>query len=153
MICRSAHNDAPGLMNVFLGPLAFNISGTHCTIFFNSDFFRFQGKTFPSVSLATARVFIPPEEIPDDDLQSLVISGLDPTKFLDPKYIPLRKLECSSNGKQCLMVAEPFHSPSLVFKDYSMQMVGQYVNYFLERRKKEQLITEKDMRRIEVVAN
>ena len=103
----------------------------------------FQGKPFPFVSLTTARIFISSEEIPSMDLSRLVDCGLEPSKFLHSKYIPLTKLELHSDATQHLLIAEPFHSPSLVFKDYSMQLVGQYVNYFLGKKKLKKNETKK----------
>ncbi len=42
-----------------------------------------------------------------------------------------------SNG---LNVAELFHGPTLAFKDLSLGVVGQLINYFLEKRQKHMTI-------------
>ncbi len=42
-----------------------------------------------------------------------------------------------SNG---LNVAELFHGPTLAFKDLSLGVVGQLINYFLEKKQKHMTI-------------
>jgi threonine synthase len=39
-----------------------------------------------------------------------------------------------------LNVAELFHGPTLAFKDLSLGIVGQLINYFLEKRRKHMII-------------
>ena len=64
---------------------------------------------------------------------------MSPEKF-HPQYIPIIDMGVDSDirddkGRCChLLRAEAYHSPSLVFKDYSMQVVGQYLNYFSKRK-------------------
>jgi len=96
--------------------------------------------TFVFIAKYIARLYISRDEIPTNDLDELVEAALSPERF-HPDYIPIVDMGTDASfqdkkGRKChLYRAEAYHSPSLVFKDYSMQVVGHYMNYFTQKNK------------------
>ncbi|XP_063313695.1 threonine synthase-like 2 isoform X1 [Pelobates fuscus] len=73
-------------------------------------------------------LFIPVESIPRKDLDDLIDRAL--TRFRHDDIIPLRRLESGLN------VLEMWHGATHAFKDLAMSCVGQFLDFFLKKRKK-----------------
>lgn len=63
--------------------------------------------------------------IPATTLESLVDSAYD--HFYHEAIAPIKQLDNQ------LFIMELFHGPTLAFKDYALQMLGQFFQYFLEK--------------------
>ncbi|XP_030841318.1 threonine synthase-like 2 [Strongylocentrotus purpuratus] len=73
-------------------------------------------------------LFVGEDEVPTSDLNDIVDQAV--AKLKHPKVSKVTRL---SNG---LNVAELFHTRTLAFKDLSMVTLGQFMKYFLAKRKK-----------------
>lgn len=73
-------------------------------------------------------LFVGEDEVPTSDLNDIVDQAV--AKLKHPKVSKVTRL---SNG---LNVAELFHTKTLAFKDLSMVTLGQFMKYFLAKRKK-----------------
>ncbi len=71
-------------------------------------------------------------EIPDDDLHKLIDTAYK--DFRHPAIAPLVQLDHN------LLVLELFHGPTLAFKDFALQLLGQLFDYLLERENKKVVI-------------
>src|SRR3954469_7974974 len=81
---------------------------------FSRDLSRFEGLSYPELCFEFMRVFA--TDIPPETLRSLVNASY--TRFNDPAIAPLRKLGPG------LHVLELFHGPTLAFKDFALQLLG-----------------------------
>ncbi|MBI5767099.1 MAG: threonine synthase [Verrucomicrobia bacterium] len=81
---------------------------------FSGDLKRFEGLGYAELCFEFMRVFA--TDIPADTLRALVAQSY--TKFTDPAIAPLKPL-----GKN-LYVLELWHGPTLAFKDFALQLLG-----------------------------
>jgi threonine synthase len=81
---------------------------------FSGDLKRFEGLRYAQLCFEFMRVFA--TDIPADTLCALVAQSY--TKFTDPAIAPLKPL-----GKN-LYVLELWHGPTLAFKDFALQLLG-----------------------------
>lgn len=81
---------------------------------FGGDLARFESLDYAELSCEFLRVFA--TDIPAGTLRSLIAASY--TKFTDPAIAPLKPL-----GKN-LYVLELFHGPTLAFKDFALQFLG-----------------------------
>ncbi|XP_053315355.1 threonine synthase-like 2 [Spea bombifrons] len=72
-------------------------------------------------------MFIPPESVPRKDLDDLIDKAL--VRFRHKDIVPFRRLESGLN------VLEMWHGVTHAFKDLAMSCVGQFLNYFLQKKK------------------
>jgi len=86
--------------------------------------------TYPEVVKNIVRLFVPTCEISDDQLSIAVANAYG--KFSKHEVIPISTLK-TPNGR--INVAELFYGPSKSFKDLSLSLIGQFMQYFMERRK------------------
>ncbi len=68
------------------------------------------------------------DEIPDDDLSKIIKKSY--STFSHKAIAPTKQL--SDNE----YILELFHGPTLAFKDFALQMLGNFFDYFLEKRNK-----------------
>lgn len=71
-------------------------------------------------------------EIPDADLRELIDTAYE--NFRHPAVAPLVQLDHN------LLVLELFHGPTLAFKDFALQLLGQLFDYLLARENKKVVI-------------
>ncbi len=81
---------------------------------FSGSLAKFEGLSYADLCFEFMRVFA--TDIPADTLRRLVAASY--TRFSDPAIAPLKKL-----GKD-LYVLELFHGPTLAFKDFALQLLG-----------------------------
>src|SRR5437016_7193388 len=81
---------------------------------FSKDLKRFEGLSYAELCFEFMRVFA--TDIPAETLRPLVAASY--TKFNDTAIAPLKRL----GGK--LHVLELFHGPTLAFKDFALQLLG-----------------------------
>ena len=81
---------------------------------FSGDLARFEGLDYATLCFEFMRVFA--TDIPPETLRSLVARSY--TKFRDPAIAPLKPLAKN------LYVLELFHGPTLAFKDFALQLLG-----------------------------
>jgi threonine synthase len=81
---------------------------------FSGDLVRFAGLTYPELCFEFLRVFA--TDIPAETLRSLVAQSY--TRFDHPEIAPLKPLAKN------LYVLELFHGPTLAFKDFALQLLG-----------------------------
>jgi len=81
---------------------------------FSGKLAAFEKLSYPELCFEFMRVFA--TDIPADTLRPLVAASY--TKFSDPAIAPLKKL-----GPK-LYVLELFHGPTLAFKDFALQLLG-----------------------------
>ena len=81
---------------------------------FSGDLGRFEGLGYAELCFEFLRVFA--TDIPPETLRSLVAASY--TKFTDPAIAPLKPLAKN------LYVLELFHGPTLAFKDFALQLLG-----------------------------
>ncbi len=72
------------------------------------------------------------DEIPADDLRELIHQSY--ATFRTPDIAPLHKLYSKE------YILELFHGPTLAFKDFALQFLGNLLDYILERRKQDVII-------------
>jgi len=80
---------------------------------------------YPALALEIVRPFVA-GEIPDDDLQTLIERSYSP--FSHTAVAPLRMLSHNE------WVLELYCGPTLAFKDFALQLLGNLLDYVLERR-------------------
>uniref|UniRef100_A0A8C5MBM9 Threonine synthase-like 2 n=1 Tax=Leptobrachium leishanense TaxID=445787 RepID=A0A8C5MBM9_9ANUR len=73
-------------------------------------------------------LFIPVDSIPRKDLNALIDRAM--IRFRHQDIVPLRRLESGLN------VLEMWHGATHAFKDLAMSCVGQFLDYFLQKRMK-----------------
>ncbi|XP_063963604.1 threonine synthase-like 2 [Lytechinus pictus] len=73
-------------------------------------------------------LFVGEDEVPNSDLNDIIDQAV--AKLKHPEVLTVARL---SNG---LNVAELFHTKTLAFKDLSMVTTGQFMKYFLAKKKK-----------------
>ncbi|HVS52280.1 MAG TPA: threonine synthase [Opitutaceae bacterium] len=81
---------------------------------FSRDLKRFEGLGYAELCFEFMRVFA--TDIPADTLRQIVAASY--TKFSDPAIAPLKPLAKN------LYVLELFHGPTLAFKDFALQLLG-----------------------------
>ncbi len=81
---------------------------------FSGDLGRFEPLSYPELCCEFLRVFA--TDIPPETLRSLVAASY--TQFTDPAIAPLKPLAKN------LYVLELFHGPTLAFKDFALQLLG-----------------------------
>ena len=81
---------------------------------FSGDLRRWEGMDYASLCFEFMRVFA--TDIPEDTLRRLVAASY--SRFTDPAIAPLRPLA------QGLYVLELWHGPTLAFKDFALQLLG-----------------------------
>ncbi|KAK6345990.1 threonine synthase [Orbilia blumenaviensis] len=84
--------------------------------------------TFQELAFQIFSLYISPNEIPDEDLKSLIERSY--STFRAEDITPLTTLRNSEN----LHLLELFHGPTFAFKDVALQFVGNLFEYFLARR-------------------
>lgn len=72
-------------------------------------------------------LFIPPEEIPPEELKDLITNA-----YAEFQHKDIVSLAAVNN----FHVLELFHGKTLAFKDFSLACVGAFMDYFLNKRKK-----------------
>ncbi|XP_074546767.1 threonine synthase-like 2 [Halichoeres trimaculatus] len=83
--------------------------------------------SYTQLVVEVASLFIPPQLIPREDLQVLVVEAL--TGFSVPEVVQIAQL------KGGLSVLELFHGETLAFKDLAMTCTVRFLNYFLQKEK------------------
>jgi len=81
---------------------------------FSGHLRRFEGLSYPELCFEFIRVFA--TDIPAEVLRALVARSY--TRFTDPAIAPLKPLARN------LYVLELFHGPTLAFKDFALQLLG-----------------------------
>ncbi|MEX2045416.1 MAG: threonine synthase, partial [Opitutus sp.] len=81
---------------------------------FSGHLARFEPLAYPDLCFEFLRVFA--TDIPEETLRGLVARSY--TRFADPAIAPLKPLERN------LYVLELFHGPTLAFKDFALQLLG-----------------------------
>jgi len=81
---------------------------------FSGDLKRFEGLSYPELCFEFLRAFA--TDIPAEKLRELVNASY--TRFSDPAIAPLKPLAKN------LYVLELFHGPTLAFKDFALQLLG-----------------------------
>ena len=80
-----------------------------------------EGFTYPEVCIEFLKIFA--DDIPEADLKKIVDASYK--KFDDPRIAPLTKLDESH------YLLELYHGPTLAFKDFALQFVGNLYEYLL----------------------
>ncbi len=84
------------------------------------------GKSYHDIAFDVMKPFVE-KEISDVDLKALIQKSYAP--FRDKDIAPVKKL------KNDLYLLELFHGPTLAFKDYALQFLGNLFDYILHQRK------------------
>lgn len=92
---------------------------------FSGSLARFEELSYPELCFEFLRVFA--TDIPPETLRALVARSY--TRFTDPAIAPLKPL-----GKN-LYVLELFHGPTLAFKDFALQLLGNLYTHQCEVRR------------------
>lgn len=79
--------------------------------------------SYPELCFEFLRLFA--DDIPADDLRKIAARSYE--KFDDPAIAPLKKLD---DG---LWLLELYHGPTLAFKDFALQLLGNLYEYMLEK--------------------
>ncbi|KAK5165375.1 threonine synthase [Saxophila tyrrhenica] len=93
---------------------------------------RWRDLSFQDLAYEIFSLYISEEEIPSQDLKSIVERSYG--KFRAKDVTPLKRLN-GGEGKE-LWLLELFHGPTFAFKDVALQFVGNLFEYFLVRRNK-----------------
>merc|ERR1711892_1198313 len=88
-----------------------------------------KGLSYPDIVNNVMGMFIGEEDIPKDDLETLIKNAFK--SFKDEKE-PIKITKLKNN----LNIAELFNGPTLAFKDLALGVVGQLYEYFLEKAQK-----------------
>jgi len=83
--------------------------------------------SFQELALKILSLYISTEEIPQRDLEDLVVRSYAP--FRDERVTPLVELI----GEEKLYLLELFHGPTYAFKDVALQFLGNLFEYFLQK--------------------
>ncbi|ORX57919.1 tryptophan synthase beta subunit-like PLP-dependent enzyme [Piromyces finnis] len=94
---------------------------------------------FTDLAYQVLRLFIDVNEIPNDDLKTIIEKSY--STFDDKDITPLNKLPNVTNDQ--LYVLELFHGPTFAFKDVALQFLGNLFEYFLIRKNKDKKQDEK----------
>ncbi|MBI5692454.1 MAG: threonine synthase [Verrucomicrobia bacterium] len=86
---------------------------------------RFEGLDYPALCFEFLRIFA--TDIPPETLRGLVAASY--TRFSDPAIAPLKPLAKN------LYVLELFHGPTLAFKDFALQLLGNLYAHQCQVRK------------------
>lgn len=73
-------------------------------------------------------LYVDEDEIPSSDLSDIIDKAF--SRFMVPEVSPIKRLPDGLN------VMELFHGPTWSFKDLALSCVGQFIPYFLSKRKK-----------------
>lgn len=92
---------------------------------FSPELRRLEGLAYPELCFEFLRVFA--TDIPADTLRDIVQRSY--TRFSDPAIAPLRRLARN------LHVLELFHGPTLAFKDFALQLLGNLYAHQCEVRR------------------
>ena len=84
--------------------------------------------SFADLAHAILSLYISPNEIPSDDLKSILHRSY--STFRVPSITPLITLDKTKN----LHLLELFHGPTFAFKDVALQFLGNLFEYFLVQR-------------------
>jgi len=92
---------------------------------------------FHQLAFQILRLFIDVNEIPDNDLLSLLERSF--STFSNKDVVPLCPLTKLHSGDKnnvsiSLNILELFHGPTFAFKDVALQVVGNMFEYFLKKR-------------------
>ena len=82
-----------------------------------------EGLSYADLCFEFLKIFA--EEIPESDLKRIVEKSY--STFDDPKIAPLNKLTDN------LYMLELYHGPTLAFKDFALQLLGNLYEYLLEK--------------------
>ncbi len=93
----------------------------------NATLNQWQRFSYPELALAIFQLFI--DDIPADDLSSLVLRAYNKEKFGTDAITPLRYLDDNT------AILGLSNGPTLAFKDMAMQMIGELFEYVLNKRK------------------
>lgn len=88
---------------------------------------EWKSHSFVDLSVAILELYISPDELSREDLRAIVGRSYT-TTFRHPDVTPLTKL--SDNE----FILELFHGPTFSFKDVALQLLGNFFEFFLERR-------------------
>ncbi len=83
-----------------------------------------QNKSYPQLACAIISLFVG-NSVPSAELERLVSNAYG--GFYHPAIAPLKQLDDK------LFFMELFHGPTLAFKDYALQILGQLFQYFLKK--------------------
>ncbi len=86
-------------------------------------FEAWQGLDYPSLCFEFFKLFT--DEIPQEELKEIVFKSYE--KFDSAEIAPMKKL------KDNLYVLELFHGPTLAFKDFALQLLGNLYEYLLAK--------------------
>lgn len=86
---------------------------------------------YPELVFKIIKPFIG-NEIPENDLKAIITKSY--VNFKHKAIAPLKQI----NHRQWLL--ELFHGPTLAFKDFALQLLGNIVDYILEKRRQEAVI-------------
>ena len=84
-----------------------------------------QGLTYTELAVEIIERFVD-DSLSREELESLVTAAY--ADFSNPQIAPLRQI------RNNVHLLELFHGPTLSFKDYALQFLGQFMNWSLERR-------------------
>ena len=86
-----------------------------------------QNKNYPELATAIIGLFVG-QSVASEDLGRLVSNAYG--NFSHDAIVPLKQLDDK------LFFMELFHGPTLAFKDYALQMLGQFFQYFLKKNRR-----------------
>lgn len=90
----------------------------------SADMRALQNKNYPELACAIIGLFVG-QSVATDELDRLVSNAY--RGFSHDAIVPLKQLDDK------LFFMELFHGPTLAFKDYALQMLGQFFQYFLNK--------------------
>jgi threonine synthase len=93
----------------------------------NTQINRLKNKPYTHVAASLMKSYAYPE-ISEDDIARLVHATYSPHFFKHPAIAPLVQIDTN------LWIMELFHGPTLAFKDYALQLLGNLFDYTLEKR-------------------
>jgi threonine synthase len=88
---------------------------------------RLKNKPYTHVAASIMKSYAYPE-ISEDEIARLAHATYGPHFFTHPDIAPLIQIEDN------LWIMELFHGPTLAFKDYALQLLGNLFDYILEKR-------------------
>jgi threonine synthase len=87
--------------------------------------------TYPEVVRRIVRLYVSVEEIPEEALETTIREAY--SKFYEEKVIPVTQVK-DQNGRT-VKIAELYHGRTGSFKDLALSLVGQFMKYFMTKRK------------------